>query len=341
MKKLLSLLAAITVAIGPITVWALNENADDGQSSPSESSTYSFDRQTVIDRLVTEFEGDTEKIGAFLGALAEKEQEYAMLDDIAYYRELYKIAREIKFAGMELAAPVRAARSSGIRNSEKTGSGPLRAGSSSELRVDNFKLLSGDFMNPTIVYTLKPNTFTRVRFDVVNDALSAQPIMAIVKLQHITTNAMLDVAIVEKTVAAESAETISAGFNLPNDAENYRIKVELWDDNMNLLVSEITLPESLSVVPETRTYMIYASSADWWNIGIFSEDGYFTVSHVTPGISNLNLGGMNGTHPSGTVFAFPYYSSIYDYLIYEITGVNVTFQEGPWWSYVVDLGPVY
>jgi len=189
--------------------------------------------QHIIDMNTMMFADDTEKIAAFLEAVAQREAEFAVLDDMELHMEVSELARDVMFAGLEPAVPISVVNRYGEELMQDSRSGnmgisalnaaPFSAGT---VRVRNVRGLLGVSGDEQIT-ELQPNAFNRVRFDVVNGFSNARAVKAIVKLQNIETNAMRDVAIVEKTIAANSRDTITAGFNIPADAENYEIVIEL------------------------------------------------------------------------------------------------------------------
>ena len=211
-----------------------------------------------INKYIREFEDDLEKKEEFLNIIAQKETENIELSDL----EIAQIAKSIKFKGIEAATPVSVVKldeNSEIQSRQASGINSIlrTRQSTNPIYIDNSIFMSG-YENPIEIDDLEEG-FLWSEFDVINDGETDVQIYAIIKLQNTVTEAMHDLALVKKTILAESDDAIAAGFNVPEDAENYAIFIELWDNNLDK-IDEFKFPEphvTMTVASGTSYFEAY------------------------------------------------------------------------------------
>lgn len=263
MKKLLSLVITMVMVVS-MGIHVFSEEIGTEFSSEVAKSRVIMDDAVykhLVDQYSERFFYSEELKQLFLDRVAQMEEDSIVIDDHVLrdiYRDIIQEDRASRMANNKLAS---AKGTSEISSKEQ----PLimSRSTSTNLFIDNPVFMSG-FEGNTMVENMMPG-FMSSRFTVRNDNIEAKSIMAIVKLQSKDTNALRDVAIVDKVIAADTSETITAGFNVPNDAENYEIKITLWDNNMNLQTDIITFPEPhaiMTVANGTSYFWAYLSATD-------------------------------------------------------------------------------
>jgi Leucine-rich repeat (LRR) protein len=224
MKRIVSLLLVFTMIVSVVCVFAKeNEYLDEPDGFGDNDRRI----ENLIDRYVNRFLGDTVKAQEFLDIIEQSRIGNETIDD-SFLMDTY---RYVRYNDIQPSIPVAVGSKANknmtvglfSRSVSSVVSGPV-----SDVRIQTPLFLSGLSGNNEI--TTMQVGFVRSRFDVVNDKPSDIAVMAIVKLIDPSSNAMIDVAIIEKSIAGYSSETITAGFNVP-DAD-YEIIIELWDDGM-------------------------------------------------------------------------------------------------------------
>lgn len=85
--------------------------------------------------------------------------------------------------------------------------------------------------------------FVRAKIHVVNEHIMNKRFAVLAALVKKDTNAYVDHIVVDKMLGGGGSEYMTAGFNIPEDAQNYKIVIQLWDSmlTMNLIGSEWVL----------------------------------------------------------------------------------------------------
>lgn len=309
----------------------------DEEVLPLETTMNSFERQGVIERFTREFEGDTDKINTFLAMLAEKEAEYAELDDIAFYKEVIKKFAELKFGNTGSGVPIKDRLPDSLEHPDSVGISTLTPNESpkdgvsilSSPQADTIAITStvfSGFSGTNQIFSIQPG-FMRVKLDIVNGYNTQMPIIAKVKLQNRLTRDTREVAVVERDVAAMTGATVVVGFNAPLDYPDYNIKIELWDDSGNWIIDEETFPDPPLPTVETWNYFYYFWEGFYLGPFTIYSDGDFEILRVSanPDIEGTIWGGVPevGTYPSGTTFHLSSTNFLeVGTLLLEIRGVN-------------------
>jgi Leucine-rich repeat (LRR) protein len=247
-----------------------NETAELGGVLVSdENGPGNIRRQMRIDGYLREFEGDYEKRERFSELIAQKEESGVTIDD----RELHNIYRAVKYEGAAAGEPVSASNnggspalrsnSSGVQSFGGLGTNSLTSAQESDsVYIDSAEFSLG-YANPVEITELEPG-FVWSGFDIINGYSNTMAVKAIVTLRNIVTNVMEDAAVLKNNIAAGSSETVTAGFNIPEDSANYAINIELWDLEMNKLC-EYKFPERYAV-------MTVADGTDYLSVNVEAAD---------------------------------------------------------------------
>lgn len=85
--------------------------------------------------------------------------------------------------------------------------------------------------------------FVRAKIHIVNEHIMNKRFAVLVALVNKDTNAYIDHTVVDKMLGGGGSEYMTVGFNIPEDAQDYKIVIQLWDSmlTMNLLGSEWVL----------------------------------------------------------------------------------------------------
>ena len=300
MKKKVSLLLAMVMVFAVTSLVSANEITERRAMLDYAREISPMEREMLLDRHIREFEDDAGKQEAFLAAVAQRESAGAIIDN----RELSRMAREIKYAGIEAATPISVVSSGGSELQKSVGQAsksldtPMLKMSqlSAAVYIDN-PIFSLGYSNPVEITYMKSG-FVWSEFEAVNGLATDKVVLAIVKLWNKKTLIMHDVAVVKKNILSETSEIITAGFNVPGDANNYEIIIELWDDNMNLLdktaFPEPMPPHAAVTVANGNSYLngYVSAMGDFTiayngNIETYVSNGYYVqvgihASNVTP-----------------------------------------------------------
>ena len=291
MKKILTLILAIFLVFtfeANLFAVTLTSNVQEKDERNDVTPEYliemnPYKKQMLIDRYTREFGDNSGKQEQFFDLVMQKEAAGISLPDI----DLYEIAREIKYADISIATPLKVTNRTGtVTNYSRENIGNFGKSLSSwepeVIYIENliFKLGYDETTAEEILDMPEEGGFIWSKFDVTNSYLTDEIVKIIVTLINKETLVMQDVAIVKRTIATYSSETITAGFNVPSEnSEDYEILIELQDDNMNSY--------DKSMFPAPKITLTVSDETSYLGIGIKTNSNEYVPEEFTVSYNNI------------------------------------------------------